>query len=279
MNILVPTDFSHDAYNALFYATQLYQNWECTFHILHVYDRQSHFKEEYTGDIDLFQYLSDRSDESLQETYHKIITDTEKNQLHKFRTSSRKGYLNKEVKKYMADNSIDLLVMGNKGRTGAKEIFLGGNTIQMVKGKITCPVLCVPKETDFKSISQSAYITDYNHTLGEHSLDTLRYLVSGHEASLHILHISEDDKIDSSQEKNKEFLSKYFKDISLYFHTSPRKKSKAETAAQFVKAHEIDLMAMVYYNHYFLDRIFREPVVLDLSFYIEIPMLIMPGQD
>lgn len=279
MNILVPTDFSNDAYNALFYVTQLYKHRKCTFHIVHAYDRQSHFKEAYAGGKDLMQYIGDRTEECLKETYHKIITDTENNHLHNFLTVSRNGYLDKEVKAYMADSPIDLLVMGNKGRTGAKEIFLGGNTIQMVKSKIPCPVLCVPKEIDFKTISQLAYITDFTHALEDHALDTLKYLASTYGASLHILHISDNEKITSSQEKNKEFLSEYFDDIRVHFHTSPRRKSKAETAAEFVKEQGIDLIAMLYYKHYLLDKLFREPVVLDLSFYLEIPLLIVPGQD
>ncbi|MGI9552849.1 MAG: universal stress protein [Aurantibacter sp.] len=282
MNILVPTDFSHDAYNALFYATQLYKHQKCTFHILHVYDRQSHFKEEYRGnrhDKGLQQFLNDRATECLQETYHKIITDTDKNPRHNFLTFPKNGYLIKATKDYIATNRIDLLVMGNKGRTGAKEIFLGGNTIQMVKSQISCPVLCIPREIDFKTISQVAYITDYKHTLTNRTFDTLRSLALTYEASLHILHISVDGRINSSQEKNKELLSEYFDDVCLRFHTSARQKSKAMTVAHFVKEHKIDLLAIVYYRHYLLDKLFREPVVLDLSFYVEIPLLILPDQD
>lgn len=281
-SILAPTDFSHDAYNALFYATQLFNHQKCTFHILHVYDRQSHFRKEYAGRKSgktLLQFLSDKTAECVREIYHRIITDTEKNPLHTFITITKSGYLEKEVKDYVAQNQIDLVVMGNKGRTGAKEIFLGGNTIEIVKSGIACPVLCIPKEIDFKTISQIAYITDYEHTLGNRTLDIIKSLALIYEASLHILHVGDDGRINPSQEKNKEFLTEYFDDTCLHFHTSPFEKSKAETVAQFVKEHEIDLLTMVYYKHYLLDKLFREPVVLDLSFYLEIPLLVIPDQD
>lgn len=73
------------------------------------------------------QFLSNRTAECLQETYHRIVSDTEKNSLHNFITVPKNGFLIKEVKAYLNVNPMDLLVMGNKGRTGAKKIFLGGN--------------------------------------------------------------------------------------------------------------------------------------------------------
>lgn len=281
-NILVPTDFSNDAYNALFYATQLYKHQKCTFHILHAYDNQSHFKEEFKGarrNKKLQDFLSDRTVESLKETYHKIIADTEKNMLHEFITVPKNDSLEKAVKAYMVQNTIDLMVMGTKGRTWAVDIFLGGNTIQMVKSKIDCPLLCIPKQLDYRPISQLGYITSFKHSLEKFSLSIVRSLASYHEASLHIVHVCDDDAINTSQEKNKALLGKYFKDTCLRFHSIPCEKSKAKTVAKFSKLQEIDLLAMCYYPHYFLDKLFREPVVQDLSFYTEIPLLILPTEE
>lgn len=278
-NILVPTDFSNDAYNALFYATQLYKNQKCTFHILHVYNHQSHFKEEFRGEStvkNLNTFLKDRAKECLLETYHKIIGDTEKNPLHRFVTVPKKGSLILTVKNYILKNTMNLIVMGTKGRTGAADIFFGGNTVQMVKSNIYCPVLCIPKQIDYRPISQMAYITSFKHTLAENSLKIVKTLALSHEASLHIVHISEEDTINVSQETNKTAIKAYFEDTCLRFHTIPYKKSKAKTIAIFAKTHEIDLITMCYYPHYFLDKLFREPVALDLSFYTEVPLLILP---
>lgn len=281
-NILVPTDFSNDAYNALFYATQMYKHQKCTFHILHAYDRHSHFKEEYKGGrrtkkLEIF--LGDRSTESLRETYHKIMADTGGNTLHEFITVPKNQSLEKAVKSYLVQNIIDLIVMGTKGRTGAADIFLGGNTIQMVKSKIDCPLLCIPKQMDYRPIFQVAYITSFKHSLEKFSLSMVKSLTSNHEALLHIVHVCDDATINTIQEKNKALLSDYFKDTSLRFHSIPFEKSKAKTVAKFSKAHEIDVLAMCYYPHYFLDKLFREPVVLDLSIYTEIPLLILPSQE
>ena len=282
LNILVPTDFSHDAYNALHYSTQLYKHQKCTFHILHAYDHQSHFKAEFKRSKKtkkLQEFLSDRTAECLLETYHKIIADTGANTLHQFVTVSKNAPLEKAVKTYMTLNTIDLIVMGTKGRTGAVDIFVGGNTIQMVKSKIDCPIFCIPKQIDFNPISQVGYITSFKHPLEKFSLSIVKSLASYYEASIHIIHVCDDEAISISQEKNKILLGNYFEDSCLRFHVIPREKSKAKTVAKFARTHEIDVLAMCYYPHYFLDKLFREPVVLDLSIYTNIPLLILPTQE
>ena len=280
MNILVLTDFSNDAYNALFYATQLYREKECSFHIMHVYDRHSYLKKEYAvyqGDKSLRQFLSDRTDECLKQTMHRIISDTENNPLHKFTTLKIYDSFTKGVRTYSKNNPVDLLVMGNKGRTGAKEIFFGGNSIQIVKSKISCPILCVPKEIDFKAISHLLFITDYKHTLTNDAVWLIKSLAETNKATLHLLHVGEEDKETAAQKENRASLTSFFSSINLQFHDIARSKSKAKTIANYVEAHQIDLLAMSYYPHYLLTKLFREPVVMDLSIYLEKPLLILPG--
>jgi len=279
MNILVPTDFSNDAYNALFYAAKLYRDKKCQFHIIHVCNRQSHLKAEYSiykGEKSLKQFLCDRTDECLKETRHRIIADTDGNPLHKYTIVRIYDEFIKGVKTYMRNNPVDLLVMGNKGRTGAKEIFLGGNTIQMLKSKISCPLLCIPKEIEYKTISRMVYITDYKHAFNQRALKLIKSIAKTNAAILHILHVGDVDKQTDDQSNNKASLARFFSNTDIRFHNITRSKSIAKTVANYVETHQIDLLGMIYYPHYLLTNIFREPVVMDLSIYIEKPLLVLP---
>lgn len=281
-NILVLTDFSNDAYNALLYATQLYKNQECVFHTLRAYDSQSHFKEAYGNETtteNRINVIRDKTEECLRETYRKIMADTKKNPLHQFLNILIHNSPEMSVKGYMARNSIDLLLMGTKGRTGALDIFFGGHTLTMIKSKIGCPLLCIPKQIDYRSISEMCYITSFRHNLAQDSLKIVKSLASNHAASLHNLYIDDDVVMKESQEKNKASLASYLEDINVRFHTVPCETFKAKTVVQFAKAHDIDLLVMYYFPHFFLDKLFREPVPLDLSFFTEIPLLILPHKE
>ncbi|WP_394973065.1 universal stress protein [uncultured Croceitalea sp.] len=280
-NILVLTDFSYDAYNALFYATQLYKHQKCTFHILHAYDLNSDFKEEFksSGKTDLMHFIDNRVTECLQETQYKIIRDTEKNALHNFITVSKNNSLENAVNYYISQNNIDLIAIGTKGKTGALDIFFGSNTIKMVKNKIGCPLLCIPKQIDYRPISQIGYITSLNHSPNQKTLKTVKSLASFYEAVLHLVHVSEDSPINTNQKNNKVLLEKDFKNTCLKYHNIPREKSIAKTVAKFAEKIGISILVISYYPHYFLDKLFREPVALDLSFYTETPLLILPIQE
>lgn len=70
-HILVPTDFSNNAYNALFHAVELMKNNECTFHLLNIYNNYTPLKSK-SPSKELLLQLSQESDEGLQEVYHRI---------------------------------------------------------------------------------------------------------------------------------------------------------------------------------------------------------------
>lgn len=276
--ILVLTDFSHDSYNALFYATQLYKNQICTFHMLHAYDKQSHFKEEFKDKHttkNLEEFLSSRTEECLQETYHKITRDTDKNEKHEFVTVSKNNSFINAVRDYITQNQIDIIVMGTKGRTGAVDIFMGGKTMQVIKSDIDCPVLCIPKQLDFKPISQMGYFTSFRHPLEKLSLSIVKRLAEAFEASLHIVHISDNQNMDAEIEKNKTYLTKYLANACIRFHNLIIETSKSKTITDFVKAKDLDFVIVCYYAHNFFYKIFNEPVVSDLSISSESPLLIL----
>ncbi|KKM46541.1 hypothetical protein LCGC14_1559740 [marine sediment metagenome] len=278
-NILVLTDFSNDSYNALFYATQLYTNQRCSFHILHAFDHQSHLNEENQGrkiTKNILESFSESTSESLRETYHKIMGDTAGNPKHNFVLVQKNSTLKNAVKDYLWEHPIDLIVMGTKGRTGALDIFFGGSTILMIKGKIDCPLLFIPKQIDYRPISQIVYITSFLHNLKKDRLKTLKSIASNYKASLCILHIDNGTVMNTIQERNKEFLSTYLEATKLSFKTVPCDSSKVKTLVQFAKRHKVDLLVMYYHPHLFFDELFREPVLLDLSLYTEIPLLILP---
>lgn len=281
-NILVPTDFSDDAYNALHYATQLYKKEKCTFYIFHTYNRQSYNKKLYGSKekgSSLKEFLRNKTDEQLLRTYHRIMLDNEENPLHTFKTISKHGDLLDQIKEFLNVTDVQLLVMGNKGKTGAKEIFIGSNTLQVVKEMIPVPVFCVPKEINYKTPAKIALITDFKHQTEQGVLSFLKDMTQLHNTALHVFHMCNDDFLTEQQKSNKDMLANYYKDDSIHFHREACKNTKAETIKEFVERQAIDLLAMVYYRHYLLDKLFREPVVLDVSFYLDIPFLVMPDQD
>src|SRR5690606_30982176 len=200
-NILIATDFSNDAYCALFYITKLMTSRPCSFFILNVFDELTPLegkKDTLFGGKKLLDRLELQSKDKLTQTVHRIVLDNKEPQ-HHFQTLSEKGHLSKTIIKTIDTFQIDLLVMGSKGKTGAKEIFLGSNTIQAANAMTKCPVLAVPKQIDYKTPKAIAFVTDFKKGCEKKTINPLLLLASLTMASIHVMHINEEETLDKEQ--------------------------------------------------------------------------------
>ena len=84
--------------------------------------------------------------------------------------------------------NIDLIVMGTKGATGAKEFFFGSNTVLIIKKIKQCAVLIVPDEFDFVKPRQIAFPTDFSRLYGDELLP-LRDLAELYNSKIRIVSI------------------------------------------------------------------------------------------
>ncbi len=280
-NVLVATDFSHDAYSALFYATKLLSDRPCCFYILNVYDENTALRGKTTklfGSNKRLEALHVESKEKLTEVIHKIVRDND-NPRHKFDMASKKGILTKVIRNMIHDHDLDLVVMGSKGDTGAKEIFLGSNTIQVVNGTNLCPILVVPKQVDFKAPKEIAYVTDFKKGCVKQTITPMLFLASLFAASIRIMHIAEEEILNSEQESNSRLLELCLKGTDHSFHYIKEYDDKALIIDAFLYIRNINMFVMVHHKRSFFERLVREPVIKDVSMYAGIPFLILPIED
>ncbi|MBQ4820947.1 universal stress protein [Aquimarina sp. MMG016] len=157
--ILVPTDFSINAYNALYYATRLFKNEPCKFYILNTFDAETHIltsRIDNHKDSSEYQKSLDNCKEKLTEVMHSIVRDTEDFD-HSFETISSSKELLESLKETIKNKDINIIVMGTKGATGAKGFFIGSNTANVIQKIKKCPVLAVPDGFDVENSFESTF--------------------------------------------------------------------------------------------------------------------------
>jgi nucleotide-binding universal stress UspA family protein len=279
LKILAATDFSDEAYNALFYATKLLANQPCVFYILHVFKKPTGILPKPNHLIDeTINLLEKESTENLKKTFHKIHLD-DKNVLHEFKTLSKQGFLNEAIHETIGSFNIDLVFMGNKGTTGAKEIFMGSNTVQTIRDLRKCPLMAVPKEIEFKLPKKIAFITDFKKGCNLKTIKPLLQLVKILDASVHIMHIIEEEFLSPLQASNKKLLHISFKDCNPNFTSIIEFTDKAQVIDTFVKNREVDIFSLVHTKKSLFERLLKKPVLLDLSMYSSVPFLILPHRE
>ncbi len=127
--ILLPTDFSENSINAIEYASHLFKDVPCKFFLLNVF-KIPYLANEELMDQNVAQLaaLEEEMHETSKKEMKELLDRLPKNTKHDFATISDYNLFNLAVHQVVEEKNIELIIMGTKGATGAKEIFLGSNT-------------------------------------------------------------------------------------------------------------------------------------------------------
>jgi len=279
-NILVATDFSNNAYCALFYATQLLKSKPCTFYLLNTYNELTPLngkKVPIFGRKKQIRQLQTESVEGLTRTSYKIVLDND-NTEHSFETISRKGDLVKTIIKLIDKKSIDLVVMGNKGLTEAADLFFGSNTIKVVKAMTKIPVLAIPGEMDYAPPKEITFVTDYKTGCHSETIAPLLFLSSLFNAAVRVMHINEKQLLTKEQESNQKHLEACLKAVKHSFHQMYDFSDKAMVIDAFLDKLNVDLFVMVHSRRSLFQQLTREPIIKDVSMYSDVPFFVLPDR-
>jgi len=273
--IVVPTDFSDNAMNALRYAVELFKYEHSEFFIVHAYADEV-YDHDTSISRDTFEKLKEttlkNSDAALEKIFS-IIQEISPNPRHTYITLSKFGSLTDEVNDVVDKENVDILVMGTKGKTDDRELTFGSNTLQVLK-YVKCPVLAIPNNCKYSTPKNILFPTNYLLPFKRRELKLLSTLTKSFRSALHFLHVSSYEKLSIRQEDNRDFLKKELPDVELIFH---QKDVEDLTIAihQFIKENAIDLLVMVNSRHSYLESILYQSAIDTIGLQIKIPFLAM----
>lgn len=273
-NILLPTDFSDNAWSAVVYALKLYANEYCTFYFLH----STYITEAISRTYITTHYVQELQSEARSKLIElKVQTEiANANANHDFKLLISKEELKTAVKKAVKEHNIDIVVIGTKGTSGAMEYYMGSNTIKVIRKIEKCPVLIVPDEYEFVKPKQITFSTDYNRFFDEQELKPIKDMADLHNSNIRVLHINIEKKLSDMQEYNRTMLKEYLANYEHSFHFLPNYTKKSNAITTFIEDLNIDILAMVNYKHSLFESILNEPVIKKLVFHPTVPILVIP---
>jgi len=126
------------------------------------------------------------------------------------------GNLISTLKKLIAIQQPDLIVMGTKGASGLKRILIGSNTVNVI-ANTKVPVLVIPEVARFESFhhrgkNRIVFATDLDEMENDTSLDILKEVaLLIREPRLSVLSVRpKDTNLPSLKRKEREFLISFF---------------------------------------------------------------------
>jgi len=276
-NILLPTDFSKNSLNAMHYAMALFKDIPCKFYLLNVF-KIPYVTNEVLMENDAHQLV--KLEEGLYETSQKRMKDVLKKlklkskSNHKFELLSDYNFFINSVQNHVKAKNIEIIVMGTKGATGAKEIFMGSNTGDVIM-KTECNVLAVPENAVFKDPKEITFPTDFKIPYKKEDMAPLIQIAEMYQSSIRVLLFSDRGNIDEEQKFNKKSLKKYLDKINHTYHTLSNSDFEVALNCFTQSRGNIDMIAIIAKHYNFFQRLFFKPKVEELSFHTKIPMLVL----
>lgn len=273
--ILLPTDFSDNSFEAIRYALLVHKNVKCTFYLLHTYSLPVYYADYPMGgptQLELGDVLKDSSMTQLEKLKSRL-EDQYGNPKHAFMVHTAFNTLLSEISELVEAKNIDLIVLGTKGATGAKEILFGTNAVHVIK-KAKCPVIVVPPKFEYDAPKEILFPTDYEIEYKKEKFEALLAITQEHKSRINVMHVRTGYDLNDEQEKHKAQLEKLLGNNAL-FHEVPDNGIIA-AVNQFQVKTTINLLVMVQNKHAFMERLFIEPVIKKIGFHVTVPFMVLP---
>ena len=275
LSILLPTDFSENAMNAIRYALEFFKYQKTEFYFMHAYQNEFYDREELVSREVFDEILNDTKNKSEQNLKHLLleVKQIAPNPRFKFHTISAYNTLVEEANSLADQHNIDLIVMGTKGKSNERNIVFGSQTFQVLK-YVQCPVLAIPSHYKNTQPKRIVFPTNYLIPYKRRELKLLSEIAKPYRSAIDVLYISQSSKISIRQEDNKAFIADALRENDLKFCLDEH-KNIAEAIKNYIKEHRIDLIAMVNTQHSFLEDMLFPSVIDRVSLGLEIPLLAM----
>lgn len=275
-NILIPTDFSDNAWNALVYGISFFKKTHCTFHIVHVNAINTNASGEaamYVSPEILESTILAESREQLKVLSHRI-EQLPLNVKHEFHFKAIYGFLTDQLKDLVKKKNIDLIIMGTKGASGLKSVSIGSNTGNVIT-KVPCTLMAVPEDATYEKIEEIGFPSDLNLAYDVRILDTIKDIILLKKSALRLLYVSsKGEELNANQIKIKNLLLDYYKETKCTFHEVTGKHID-ESVQCFTESRNLDMLIMVAKNLNFLERILFRPTVEKISYHTKVPFLVI----
>ncbi|VXA96216.1 universal stress protein [Maribacter litoralis] len=272
--ILIPTDFSKNALNAIRYTVDLYAKLNCDFYFLNVFS----FEKYTTNSLNIPEEGSavyEQAKEDSEKNFVKLLDTLSlppENLKHNYYTESTSNFLSEAIKKIISEKDIDLVAMGTKGATGSKGVLFGSNTVMAMEKIRECPVLAIPEHVSFMSPKEIVFPTDYKDVYKRSEFRYLIELANMHHAEIAILHLEKNKELTKTQQSNKQLLSLILSETTHQFHTLTE-KNLGKGIQSFVESRESDMVSFINRKHFFFGNVFSRPLIKEIGYDSDVPIL------
>ncbi len=265
--IITATDFSDIAQNAVHYACAMAQDTSADVVIMHSYVIPVAFNDNPMPVMPIEEGKSIAEDQ-----LNKLLEELRA----KYSGLNISGFISygdvtDSLKEYVEEEHPWLVIIGNSSSED-DNFWLGSNLLNALK-QIQCPVIAVPKEVRYKSISKICYACDYKNVAEKLPAERLKLIVNKTNSSLHVLNVDHNDKnFDGDTPYESEQLHELLKEVNPEYHFIDS-DSIDDGIISFVKENSMDALVIIPHKHTFFEKIFQKSNTNNIVRKSEVPII------
>ena len=267
--IIVATDFSDAAENAINYAAEMALQLKARLILFHAYQIPVAVSEMPVV-YDMEALIADNKRQL--DTIKERLQDAKGPALF-LQTEVSEGSLIGCLKDICEDMEPYAVVMGSHGTTAAERFFFGSNTVYALK-HLHWPIIAVPANFAFAGIKKIAFASDLDKDLAKTALALLKNWVTDFMAGLHIVNFGKQEQFYENSVFASGALQRELKVLDPQFHFITGENTE-DAITQFVLANQIDLLVVLHKTYGFFENIFHKSQTKQFALYSAIPLLVL----
>lgn len=268
--IIVPTDFSPVATNAMNYAIDMAKQVNASLLLLHVYQVPVSYSDVPIMLVSV-EELRKGAEEKL-ETVKKQVEHITSGSL-KIYTEARLGNVSDELEDLSNKIEPFAVVMGSKGHSGLERVLFGSNTLSVIR-HITWPVICVPPGKEYgEGIKKTGFACDFKNIVTTTPADAIKKMIKEFNAELHVLNVDYHDKhFTPETPEQSALLHTLLEEVKPVYHFIEHKDIE-DGINEFAEKNNLDLIIAIPKKHKLLDGIFNPSSTKQLVFQSHVPVM------
>ncbi|WP_183906869.1 universal stress protein [Rufibacter immobilis] len=267
ITILVPTDFSGVAANALEYAVAMASVTKAHILLAHVVDIPA-MAAAYEVNMG---YISSQVLADCEKEMQTLVQRLRANVAVEVDGICTSGKLVAQVNEVVSKYKVDLVVMGSHGQSGLLDRLFGTNALAYMNNA-HCPVLVVPPTATFKGIHNIAFAYDLDSE-STFVLQQLFRLSAPFQAKVSIINCLSERQLNIVPDQPLlQYITEHFAQEN-YCLVQRREDDVVTGILSFVQENQMDVLAVSTHERILLEQVLHTSVTKQLLFKTQVPLL------
>jgi len=276
--IVIPTDFSSNAGDALNYALHLTQNADTIIQIVHVINPNIQIADIHTGATNaILKQMIESAQERLDtvDAMAKIYCKENDDKNLEISSVLMFGNFSDQIKKAAIDFDADIIIMGTQGENHSFTEKVFGTVSSNVIKNSSVPVMLIPSGYKFKDIDNIIFATNLDHS-DPYELYQATKLLSPNYGVIQCVHVVKinEDKNSEEIDKFSEYMIENSPSIQTRFFTEVSDDVE-EVIQEYAENYDAELIIMHKKQKTILQRVFSPSYTKRMLWLINRPLMVL----